>query len=280
MEPPVTAQPVEDKPSAPWRRPARVIAIVLFFVVGGTAADISGSGGDRHYSSVGDWIGSLLIGDVALLFFLAVIGTVVWLVGRKTHPERAWTAAVLGGVAMSITLILAVLGAMGSAGTHSSSVANATPNPHGTKVQREKAALDAQQWSDGRAPILKTVLVAVNATAGLATSLKQGNTPGVRARVAATERRLMQTERQLQNRPVPQLTDLRQLDIRIETMVKLAVAGYTAYNAALTYNEIDGKQLGDDTIALRNFDTGDRDITHVIALQRSLGNRLRALNAE
>lgn len=113
------------------------------------------------YDSTGEIVTSFLVGLLVAFFFLGVVGTVGYLIARLRKSDGTWAAVTFGRSAMVITAGLLVVTAAGRAAQDQEEIDAAKPDPSGSMVERQKAALEARQWSELREPIINELQAAL-----------------------------------------------------------------------------------------------------------------------
>jgi hypothetical protein len=180
---------------------------------------------------------------------------------------------------MILTLVLLVLSAAGRAAQHQESLSKATPNPSGSLTEREKANLDAQDWTRSRTPAINEY------KAGLLQNQKfiklftaQGNTAAVRQMAGRIEHELQDAQTRWRALPVSPLADLRPIDAEMIQATGVAADAYADYVAGLKANLASGIPMSKDKGSLALLDSGDTKLNRSVALLRALSKRLIALD--
>ncbi len=246
-----------------WRRVARIVAFILFIMVGAVVAAGRPANG-VYYHSWSEWASALIQGAFVSLFYLIVIGSIGYAIGRWRRRgvpqliERRWRETVFGRSTMIVTLVLLVISAAGRAASHEEAVQKATPNPNGTAVQREKANVAAQEWASSRRPIYSGYAGLVKDNAAFLKAFgAHGNTPAVRAMAVRIQQNLNALRARLELLRTSPIAGLQALDTKLGEIVSLTASGYSDYVAGLKANLASGIPLNKDKGALALFDSGD-----------------------
>jgi hypothetical protein len=269
-----------------WRGVARVVALVLFIVVGAVVAAGRPANG-LYYHSWSDWTSALIQGAIVSLFYLMVIGSIGYAIGRWRRRgvpqliERRWRETVFGRSAMIVTLVLLVVSAAGRAASHQEAVQKATPNSNGTAIQQEKANLDAREWASSRKPIYTGYAATVKDNAAFVKALgTHGNTPAVRAMALRIQQKLTALHARLDILRAPPLAGLQALDAKLRKILSLTASGYSDYVAGLKANLASGIPLNKDKGALALLDSGDAKLNRAQRIVRALAAQAAALDKQ
>jgi hypothetical protein len=265
-----------------WPRLAlRTVGVVAFVVIASVAARGRPDNG-VYYSGLNEVVSSLVIGLLVAMFYLAVVGTIGYVILRLRHRrEWSWRQVVFGRTAMIVTLVLLVASAAGRAGEQQKSVDRARPDPNGTAAEQLRANQDAAAWTHQFVGIAReeTSFAAGN-KAMIVLLTREGNTAAVRAKAKATRAHALRALALVRRIPDVPEADLNATREMVARAISLQAQSYGLYVRALRQNAASGVLLSKDKSSLHVLDSGDATLDRAVRIFKKFRQRVRALDKE
>lgn len=273
-----------DAPQAgeqrPWRKWFRPVGLILFVLIGSVAARGRPANG-IYYHGTGEVIYALLIGLIVAFIYLAVIGSIGFVISQWRGRHRTWGAVTFSRAAMLTTLVLLLLSAAGRAAQHEEAVSSAKPNPSGSLTERERANRDAAAWGQKFvAPNREEHAWLTTHRAFYSALERQGNVPNARAKAEAA--RTHAAKALSLARAIPDFPE-HDLNAGRDSLVKVLqhqVQAYDLYLIGLRRNARSGIPLSRDKESLAFLDEGDAQLNKAVRLSRQFRERFSYLDAK